>query len=119
MLRLTAELADEWNAGMRTPAEFAEGSAQLDAALDDVGRDRSSIRRSVEAMVRPGGDTPADDVDTLGSGDRPISGPPEAIASALARYHELGADHVQVQLRPNRVESVPALRPVVDLLKAM
>ena len=116
MLRLTAELADEWNAGMRTPAEFAEGCAELDAALDAVGRGRSSIRRSVEAMIRPGGDAPTDDPDTQGSGDRPISGPPEAIAAALDRYRVLGADHVQVQLRPNRVETVPALRPVIELL---
>ncbi len=118
MLRLTAELGDEWNAGMRPPWEFAEGCAELDAALDEVGRDRSSIRRSVEAMVRPGGDAPADDVDRLGSGDRPISGPPDAIAAALDRYHDLGADHVQVQLRPNRVETVASLRPVIERLAA-
>ena len=117
MLRLTAELADEWNAGMRTPAEFADGCARLDAALDAVGRDRSSITRSVEAMVRPGGDRPADDVDTLGSDDRPVSGPPDAIAAALARYHELGADHVQVQLRPNRAETVPELGAAIELLR--
>jgi len=115
MLRLTAELADEWNAGMRTPAEFAEGCAQLDAALAEVGREPSSIRRSVEAMVRPGGDGSAADPDTLGS-DTPISGPPEAIAANLRHYYELGADHIQVQLRPNRAETVPALRPVIEAL---
>jgi alkanesulfonate monooxygenase SsuD/methylene tetrahydromethanopterin reductase-like flavin-dependent oxidoreductase (luciferase family) len=118
MLRLTAELADEWNAGMRTPAEFAHGCAELDAALDAIRRDRSSIRRSVEAMVSPGGDAPSDDPETLGSGDRPMSGPPGAIAAALDRYRVLGADHIQVQLRPNRVETVPAMRPVIENLAA-
>jgi alkanesulfonate monooxygenase SsuD/methylene tetrahydromethanopterin reductase-like flavin-dependent oxidoreductase (luciferase family) len=116
MLRLAAELADEWNAGMRTPAAYAAMSAELDAALDAVGRDRSSIRRSVEAMVRPGGDAPAGDPDQLGNGDHPISGTPEAIAAALDRYHELGADHAQVQLRPNRLETVSLLRPVIQVL---
>src|SRR3954451_1812964 len=55
MLRLTAELADEWNAGLRTPAEFVEGGAALDEALRGAGRDPATIRRSVEAMIRPGG----------------------------------------------------------------
>ena len=116
MLRLAAELADEWNAGMRTPAAFATMSAALDISLLEVGRDPSSIRRSVEAMVQPGGEWPADDPDELGSGDRPITGPPEAIAAAIDRYRALGADHVQVQLRPNRVETIGAVRPVIELL---
>jgi alkanesulfonate monooxygenase SsuD/methylene tetrahydromethanopterin reductase-like flavin-dependent oxidoreductase (luciferase family) len=115
MLRLTAELADEWNAGMSTPGEFVDGCARLDSALREVGRDPSTIRRSVEAMVRPGGEAPAD-LDAAGSGDAPLTGPPEAIAAGLRRYRELGADHVQVQLRPNRLESVGALRPVLDAL---
>ena len=118
MLRLTAELADEWNAGMRTPGEFAEGCAELDVALDAVGRDRSSIRRSVEAMVRPGGAVPTAGADDLGSGDQPLSGPPEEIARVIERYRELGADHIQVQLRPNRVETIAALGPVIEHLAA-
>ena len=116
MLRLTAELADEWNAGMRSPSEFADGCAALDEALGTVGRDRSSIRRSVEAMVRPGGEGPVGSLDDLGTGDRPLSGTADEIAAGLRRYRELGADHVQVQLRPNRVETIAALRPVMDAL---
>jgi probable F420-dependent oxidoreductase len=116
MLRLTAELADEWNAGMRSPAEFADGCAALDEALDAMGRDRSSIQRSVEAMVRPGGDGPAGSLDDLGTDDRPLSGTADEIATGLRRYRELGADHVQVQLRPNRVETVAAFRPAIEAL---
>ena len=115
MLRLTAELADEWNAGMSTPGEFIEACARLDVPLREVGRDPSTIRRSVEAMVRPGGEPPAD-LDAAGSGERPLTGPPEAIAAGLRRYRELGADHIQVQLRPNRLETIEALRPVIEQL---
>lgn len=116
MLRLTAELADEWNAGMRTPAAFATQCAALDEALAAVGRDPSTIRRSVEALVEPAGEPSLDDPDQLGSWDHPIAGTPAAIAANLRRYAELGADHVQVQLRPNRVESVPAIAPVIASL---
>ncbi len=70
-------------------------------------------------MVRPGGDGPAGDPDDLGSEDRPASGPPEAIAAVLERYRELGADHIQVQLRPNRADTIAALRPVIDHLATL
>ena len=119
MLRLTAELADEWNAGMRTPGELVPMLALLDEALAAAGREPGSIRRSSEAMVEPVG-VPVDDgePDTFGSWARPIAGGPEAIADHLRRYAELGCDHVQVQLRPNSVESVRAFAPVLDAFRA-
>jgi alkanesulfonate monooxygenase SsuD/methylene tetrahydromethanopterin reductase-like flavin-dependent oxidoreductase (luciferase family) len=118
MLRLTAELADEWNAGMRTPAAFVPMAGALDAALAAAGRAPGSIRRSAEAMVEPAG-TPVDDgdLDSFGSWDRPFAGSPEAIAAGLRRYAALGCDHVQVQLRPNTVESVRAFAPVIEALR--
>ncbi|HYO43850.1 MAG TPA: LLM class flavin-dependent oxidoreductase [Candidatus Limnocylindrales bacterium] len=117
MLRLCAELADEWNAGMRTPAALAPMSALLDAACRAVGRDPATIRRSAEAMVEPGADAETgDDLDARGSWDDPFRGTPEAIAAGLRRYLDLGIDHVQVQLRPNRLETVRAFRPVIEAL---
>ena len=112
--------------------------AKLDAALEAVGRDPASIRRSVEAMVRPGGrssdgDTAADAdaaqdrdgdagtptaPDERGSGEHPLTGPPEAVAAGLRRYFDLGCDHIQVQLRPNSLEGVRAFAPVMDALRA-
>ena len=117
MLRLAAELADEWNAGMRSPAELVPMLAKLDAALEAVGRDRASIRRSAEAMVRPGGGSSRgrrhrEAPDALGNGDHPLTGTPEAVAAGLRRYFDLGCDHVQVQLRPNSLEGVRAFAPV-------
>ncbi len=119
MLRLAAELADEWNAGMRTPAALAPLVARLDEACVAVGRDPATIRRSAEAMVAIGAE-PAldDDRDRRGSWDDPLRGSPEAIAAGLRRYGDLGMDHVQVQLRPNRLESVRAFSLVVEALRA-
>jgi probable F420-dependent oxidoreductase len=118
MLRLAAELGDEWNAGMRTPEGLVPMLAALDAALAAAGRATASIRRSAEAMVEPGG-TPVDDGDpgTFGSWERPFAGQPEAIAAGLRRYAALGCDHVQVQLRPNTVASVGAFAPVIEALR--
>jgi alkanesulfonate monooxygenase SsuD/methylene tetrahydromethanopterin reductase-like flavin-dependent oxidoreductase (luciferase family) len=124
MLRLAAELADEWNAGMRSPAELVPMLAKLDAALEAVGRDPASIRRSVEAMVRPGVGSSGEDAGTpttpeaLGSGDHPLTGTPGAVAAGLRRYFDLGCDHVQVQLRPNSLEGVRSFAPVLDALRA-
>jgi probable F420-dependent oxidoreductase len=118
MLRLAAELADEWNAGMRTPAALAPMTAALDEACAATGRDPASIRRSAEAMVEPGvAAQPDDDPEARGSWDNPLRGSPEQIAAGLRRYAALGMDHVQVQLRPNRVEGVLAFRPVVEALR--
>jgi alkanesulfonate monooxygenase SsuD/methylene tetrahydromethanopterin reductase-like flavin-dependent oxidoreductase (luciferase family) len=119
MLRLAAELADEWNAGMRTPAGLAPMLAALEAACEDVGRDPSTIRRSAEAMAEigvPAG--PDDDLDGRGSWDEPLRGSPLEIAAGLRRYRDLGMHHVQVQLRPNRVESVRAFAQVIEALRA-
>ena len=123
MLRLAAALAAEWNAGMRSPAELVPMLAKLDAALEAVGREPASIRRSAEAMVRPGVGSPGADAQTPttpeahGSGEHPLTGTPEAVAAGLRRYFDLGCDHIQVQLRPNSLEGVRAFAPVVDALR--
>jgi probable F420-dependent oxidoreductase len=117
MLRLAAELADEWNAGMRSPADLVPMLRALDEALAAVGRDPASIRRSAEAMVEPRGRAHDEgDVDTRGSWDRPLCGRPEAVAAGLRRYFDLGCDHVQVQVRPNSIEGLRAFAPVVEAL---
>ena len=111
MLRLTAELADEWNAGMRSPEELEPLLAALDAACAAAGRDPASLPRSAEALVRT---IPASDGRPPES--RELRGTPEALAAALRHYADLGIAHVQVQLRPNTVAAVEALAPVVEAL---
>ncbi len=107
MLGLTAELADEWNAGMVTPEELVPLVPRVDAACAAAGRDPATLARSAEALVR-----------TLDAGgraaeERELRGSPAELAAALRRYGELGMAHVQVQLRPNRLEAVAAFEPVL------
>lgn len=111
MLRLTAELADEWNAGMRTPEELVPLLAALDGACAAVGREPAALVRSAEALVRT-----IAAPETVGPEDRELRGSPEVLAAALRRYAELGIDHVQVQLRPNTLEAVAAFAPVIEAL---
>lgn len=46
-LPLAARFADEWNATFRTPEQFKELNAHLDALLDRHGRRRSAVRRTM------------------------------------------------------------------------
>lgn len=113
MLRLTAELADHWNGGMRALAEVPAQLEALDAACRDQGRDPATLARSVEVLVRTGAareDAPAE--------EREIRGTPHAIAAELRRFGDLGLDHLQVQIRPNSVEGVGAFAPILDRLRA-
>jgi alkanesulfonate monooxygenase SsuD/methylene tetrahydromethanopterin reductase-like flavin-dependent oxidoreductase (luciferase family) len=47
VLMLAARYADEWNAIHRTPEQFSALNGHLDQLLDEAGRDRKSVRRSV------------------------------------------------------------------------
>jgi F420-dependent oxidoreductase-like protein len=44
---LAAKYADEWNTAFRTPEQFQELSAHLDALLDAAGRSRDAVRRTM------------------------------------------------------------------------
>ena len=113
MLRLTAELADHWNGGLRVLADVPEQVAAVEAACRAVGRDPATLTVSIETLVR---------VIPLRRGeppdDREIRGDVTAIAAGVAAYGALGVDHVQVSLRPNTVEAVVAFGPVIEALVA-
>ncbi len=111
MLRLTAELADEWNAGLHLPDELPPIVAAVDEACAAVGRDPATLARSAEALIRT-----IDDPAGRTTEEREIRGSPAELAVELRRYGELGMSHVQVQLRPNRLEAVDAFGPVMRAL---
>ena len=119
MLRLAAELADEWNAGMRSPEELRPLVAAVDEACAAVGREPATLTRSAEVLVRTVADEAADPAAGAGARrpeERELRGTPQAIAGSLCRYADLGMSHLQVQLRPNTPAAVEALAPVVELM---
>jgi probable F420-dependent oxidoreductase len=111
MLRLTAELADHWNGGLRSVDEVPGLIERVDAACRDVGRDPATLARSVEILVR-----------TVADGSRPaereLRGTPDELADAIRRFEPHGLAHVQVQLRPNTLEGLRAFGPVLAALDA-
>lgn len=111
MLRLTAELADHWNGGLRSLDEVPALLEALESACRDVGR-TSPITKSVEVLVRTL--YAADDAPPEG---REIRGDAETLAAELRRFGDLGIDHLQVQLRPNSLAGVEAFAPVIDALR--
>jgi F420-dependent oxidoreductase-like protein len=66
-LPLAARFADEWNATFRTPEQFKELNAQLDALLDRYGRPRSAVRRTMMTRLEyDSGDHVREQVAALG-----------------------------------------------------
>jgi probable F420-dependent oxidoreductase len=113
MLRLTAELADHWNGGLRVLADVPEQVAAVEAACRAVGRDPATLTVSIETLVRVIPLRPGEPPD-----DREIRGDVTAIAAGVAAYGALGVDHVQVSLRPNTVEAVVAFGRVIEAVAA-
>ncbi len=112
MLRLTAELADQWNGGLRAPGEPEAQLHAVDEACRAEGRDPATLTRSVEVLVRT---LPAGDDEPLQ--ERELRGSPAELAATLLAYAELGIDELQVQLRPNTLAAVEAFTPVLEAIR--
>jgi hypothetical protein len=96
---------------MQLPAELPPLIVRVDAACQAAGRDPATLPRSAEALIRT-----IDATDGRPPEEREIRGTSDELASALRVYGELGIGHVQVQLRPNRLEAVEAFAPVFEAL---
>jgi probable F420-dependent oxidoreductase len=112
LLRLTAELADHWNASLHPIARTRELLAAVDAACLAIGRDPATLTRSAEILVRTIPDAGAPPQDSE------IRGEAAAIAEAIRAYADLGIDELQVQFVPNTRASVEAFGPVLEALDA-
>ena len=112
MLRLTAELADLWNAwGLNTRDEVARAQSRVDAVCQAVGRDPATLGRTCTVLI-----------DLPGSRGRPRETPPyvtgdaETLAEILRGHAQEGISHVQVVLDPNTVAGVEAFGRVLEVL---
>ena len=117
MLRLAARHADQWNAAWINQAtEIPPLRALVDAACTDVGRDPTTLARTVALMIDlPGHQRRPDDVvATVREGA--ATGQPEELAALLREYAAEGIEHVEVWLDPCTLASVEAFAPVLELL---
>lgn len=121
MLRLVARYADAWNADWFTsPEEVPPLRAQVDAACTVVGRNPSTLERTLAVVMdapghrpRPGADWPTD----MRAGfPPPASGTPEELAALLRGFAAEGITHVQIWLEPNTLAGIEAFAPTLPLL---
>jgi alkanesulfonate monooxygenase SsuD/methylene tetrahydromethanopterin reductase-like flavin-dependent oxidoreductase (luciferase family) len=120
-LRLVARFADEWNwwvAERGAESRLTDLSAELDAACGEVGRDPSTLRRSLDvfSVAVPGVPDVAAD-----SSELQLSGSADAIADAILAYGRVGFDEVRVNLRTGdtpRPEAIAWMADAVRLVHA-
>jgi alkanesulfonate monooxygenase SsuD/methylene tetrahydromethanopterin reductase-like flavin-dependent oxidoreductase (luciferase family) len=119
MLRLTAQYADAWNAYFsmigNSPERFAELQENVDAACHAVGRDPSTLARTVGVLVDVRGDR--------GQGAGPwtvpaLTGSPREIADGLRAFERAGASEIQVWIEPTTLEGIEGFAPVIEELRA-
>jgi len=90
--------------------EVAPRLASMEAICAELGRDPSSIGRSVGVSVRP----------LEAAGFRPdiISGSPDEIAAAFRTFRDAGFTQLEIMFGPGTMEALEALAPVVDAISA-
>lgn len=121
MLELTLPHVEMWNAWSADYGNTREGLAtllaEIDSICEEVGRDPSTLIRSVCPLIRmEGGSGRVSDYETT---PPPINGrEPGVIAEELVAYAELGIDHVQLVLDPITPQSIEALATTLTELDA-
>jgi hypothetical protein len=112
MLRLTARSADAWNtAWYGLPDELLHRRlAELDAALEVVGRDPATLRRTVGMEVRD-----PDGSDLGGDRGEGFGGSVDEFAWVVDAHEQLGVDDLIVQLEPKTMRSLDRLAEALEL----
>ena len=120
MLQLTARYADIWNGwltwGRSWPDAIPPIRQKIDAACQSVGRDPSSLERTVAILVEvPGQQARLVSTSPTGSGE-PLTGSADVIAEALRGFAREGIGHIQIVHAPNSVAGIEAFAPILEYL---
>lgn len=112
MMSLVAKWADRWNSvwyGLPTE-EFRDERANLQAALEDAGRDTSTVEVSVGISVQ--------DPRTLDrNGPEAAVGRVDDLVDAFERWREEGVDEVMCRLEPPSTEVVEVIADAAAALR--
>jgi len=122
MLRITAPHVDSWNAWYSDTGNRAAGVAPLrqkvDAACDEVGRDRAAIERTVAVQVRlPGGKGRTMGDTSVAESAPPLEGSVESMAEELRAFAREGIGEVQLVLDPIDRSSIERFAGVLRILE--
>ena len=106
MLRLTARHADAWNTAWygRPDEALNRRVAELEAALEDEGREPGSLVRTAGVIVRD-----PDVAGPAGGGELAVDGSVDDLAGAIDAYGAVGFDELIVLLEPMTPRSIDRL----------
>jgi probable F420-dependent oxidoreductase len=111
MLHLVAAHADMWNGvWYRSPEDANRPLAAIDAACVDVGRDPSTLTRTVGIWV--------DKAEASGpdSSQSALRESPDQLAARLRAFAAKGVSHIQVRVDHLNLANVDAMAPALKLL---
>jgi alkanesulfonate monooxygenase SsuD/methylene tetrahydromethanopterin reductase-like flavin-dependent oxidoreductase (luciferase family) len=116
MLRLVARYADAYNTmAHRVPETATAQFQQLDEACEDVGRDPSTIMKTIGSFVA----FPGSEDDPGGVNPNSIAGTPEQVAQQLHALHQAGVEHANLFASPWGVRAVEMLGQTITHLRAL
>jgi alkanesulfonate monooxygenase SsuD/methylene tetrahydromethanopterin reductase-like flavin-dependent oxidoreductase (luciferase family) len=111
MMRLVAKYADEYNTVTHAdPAEVAEPFAMLDAACDEVGRDRSAVLKTAGCFLMQEGSNQ----DPGGLPEKYIGGSEDQIVETMLGFHAAGVRHMTCFLSPWNTKGVERFGRVIE-----
>ena len=87
---------------------------KVDAACSEVGRDPSTVERTVAILVGFAGSVGRNS--SAADDPEPIDGDTATLVPALRAFADAGVGHVQLVLDTITVESIAALEPTVTAL---
>jgi probable F420-dependent oxidoreductase len=113
MLRVVARWADAFNTSWHTePSELERPFAALDAACQEVGRDPSTLARTIGTFVAVDGHEEAGRASREG-----LRGTPDQIADGLTALAAAGATHITCMLSPADAHGIERFAPVIEVLR--
>jgi alkanesulfonate monooxygenase SsuD/methylene tetrahydromethanopterin reductase-like flavin-dependent oxidoreductase (luciferase family) len=120
MLRIAVPHVDSWNSWFSDTANSPDGIPALRDQVDDAcrvtGRDPAEIERTVAVLVQLPDGTGRMQGGSVDEPMRPGSGGAAEVAGDLRGFAREGITHVQLVLDPITLESIRAMRPVLDEL---
>jgi alkanesulfonate monooxygenase SsuD/methylene tetrahydromethanopterin reductase-like flavin-dependent oxidoreductase (luciferase family) len=116
MLRLVARYADAYNTMAHRVPETAQAQfRQLDDACEEVGRDPSTLMKTIGSFVA----WPGAEDDPGGVNPNSISGTPEQVAEQLHALHRAGVEHANLFASPWSVKTAKYLGQTIRHLRAL
>jgi len=116
MLRIAARYADAYNTMAHSvPATAMAQLQQLDDACEEVGRDPSTIMKTIGSFVA----FPGSEDDPGGVNPNSIAGTPEQVAEQLHALHRAGVEHANLFASPWGLRAVEMLGETIRHLRAL